>query len=172
MLPVMRPGGGTSPRQASAVIDLPLPDSPTSPNTSPLAVDRVQPRTACTVRSRPGNSTRRSLTSSRSAVTASVARLMLGIERVADAIADQVDGEHRDEDRKSRETDGPPIVDEARARQGGHQPPFRSRRLGADADEAERGRGQDGITEVHGALHDDRREGVRQGVPQYDADIP
>src|SRR5262249_42958043 len=120
----------------------------------------------------PGNSTRRSLTSSRSVVTASVARLMLGIERIADPIADEVDGEHRDEDRKTRETDGPPIVDEARARQGGHQPPFGRWRPGAGTDEAERGRRQDGITEGHGALHDDRRERVRQGVPQYDADIP
>src|SRR5262249_47414230 len=158
------------------------PDSPTSPNTSPLATDRVQPRTACTVRSRPGNSMCRLLISSRSVITAafrwcpahaaaaqrraaaiaprrrgdstgaaqtrfaptSVARLMLGIERIADPIADEVDGEHRDEDRKTGEPDGPPIVDEARARQGGHQPPFGGWRLGADTDEAERGRRQDG----------------------------
>src|SRR5262249_33404022 len=210
MLPVTRPGSGTSPRQASAVIDLPLPDSPTSPNTSPLATDRVQPRTACTVRSRPGNSMCRLLISSRSVITAafrwcpahaaaaqrraagialrrdgdstgsvqtrfaptSVARLMLWVERIRGPHAHQGCGGRREGDRKTGEPDGPPIVDEARARQRGHQPPFGGWRLGADTDEAERGRRQDGIAEVHGALHDDRRERVRQGVPQYDADIP
>src|SRR5215469_2840466 len=195
-LPVTRPGGGTRPRQASAVIDLPLPDSPTSPITSPLATSRSAPRTAFTVRSRLGNSIRRSRISRRLPVTAppsagtsigrcrgltglvpdvaargSVARLMLGIEGVAHPIADEIDREHGDEDGKPGEGNRPPIVEEPVAGKGGHQPPFRRRRLGADADEAEGGGGQDGIAEIHRALDDDGRQRIGQRMAQHDADI-
>src|SRR5690606_25686539 len=54
---VTRPGGGTSPTAASAVIDLPLPDSPTSPSVSPAAMLSDTSSTARRAPDRDGNST-------------------------------------------------------------------------------------------------------------------
>ena len=44
--PVIRPGGGTSPRIDNAVTDLPLPDSPTRASVSPARIMKLTPRTA------------------------------------------------------------------------------------------------------------------------------
>lgn len=44
--PVMRACGGSSPMMAREVIDLPEPDSPTSPRTSPAVMEKLRSRTA------------------------------------------------------------------------------------------------------------------------------
>src|SRR5689334_2301535 len=59
----MRPGGSSSPMIAAPVSDLPAPDSPTTPSTSPGAIANETPFTAVSTPRRVGNSTRRSRTS-------------------------------------------------------------------------------------------------------------
>src|SRR5262245_59308639 len=60
----MRPGGSSRPMMALPVSDLPAPDSPTTPKTSPGAMSNDTSSTASSVPRRVGNSTRRFLTSS------------------------------------------------------------------------------------------------------------
>src|SRR5258708_29729638 len=59
----MRPGGSSRPMMALPVSDLPAPDSPTTPSTSPGAMSNDTSSTASKVPRRVGNSTRRFLTS-------------------------------------------------------------------------------------------------------------
>ncbi len=65
----MRPGGSSRPMIAMPVSDLPAPDSPTTPSTSPGAMRNDTPSTATSVPRRVGNSTRRSFTSRSGAFT-------------------------------------------------------------------------------------------------------
>ena len=65
----MRPGGSSNPMTALPVSDLPAPDSPTMPSTSPRAMENDTPSTATSVPRRVGNSTRRSSTSRSGALT-------------------------------------------------------------------------------------------------------
>src|SRR5512139_2313976 len=83
---------------------LPEPDSPTMPSTSPSSTLNDTPSTA---RSRPcddGNSTTRLSIS----ITAITSPLQLGIERVAQAVAEEVEGQHGDQDHDAGEGDDPP----------------------------------------------------------------
>src|SRR6266850_7705507 len=59
----MRPGGSSRPMMALPVSDLPAPDSPTTPKTSPGAMSNDTSSTASKVPRRVGNSTRRFFTS-------------------------------------------------------------------------------------------------------------
>ncbi len=52
--PEILPGSGTRLRIESAVIDLPLPDSPTMPSVSPASISKLTPSTARTVPDSPG----------------------------------------------------------------------------------------------------------------------
>src|SRR5882757_5463191 len=75
--PKVRACGGRRPIKASDVTDLPEPDSPTSPSTSPGAIEKLTSRTAVKAASSvpvwpgPGNCTERLRTSSNDALTAS-----------------------------------------------------------------------------------------------------
>src|SRR5882762_9846711 len=75
--PEVRACGGSKPINASDVTDLPEPDSPTSPSTSPGAVEKLTSRTAVKAAwsapawPGPGNCTERLQTSSNEALTAS-----------------------------------------------------------------------------------------------------
>ena len=73
--PAMRPGGSSRPMTAAPVSDLPAPDSPTTPSTSPrrdVEATRRRPRSAC----RGGSGTRpRRLRTERTAAHAGSARL-------------------------------------------------------------------------------------------------
>jgi hypothetical protein len=53
----MRPGGSISPMIAAPVIDLPAPDSPTTPSTSPASMEKLTSSTATRAPDRVGNST-------------------------------------------------------------------------------------------------------------------
>src|SRR5262245_58947413 len=60
----MWPGASTKPMMEQAVTDLPDPDSPTSPRTSPLATVKLAPSTALMTPARVKKWVRRSLTAS------------------------------------------------------------------------------------------------------------
>ena len=55
--PMMRPGGSSRPMTAAPVSDLPAPDSPTTPSTSPGAMSKETRSTAVSVRRRVGKAT-------------------------------------------------------------------------------------------------------------------
>ena len=132
------PGKSIRPISASAVTLLPEPDSPTMPRTSPAStveVDAVdgaeRRRCACRIRRV------RSLDLEQR--HASRSSLQLRVERVAQAVAHQVEGEHRDQDREARETSPPTSARWMNSSAlGQHRAPLRRRRLRAEAEEAER----------------------------------
>src|SRR5450631_2293692 len=112
----MRPGGSIRPMTARPVTDFPAPDSPTTPSTSPLAISKEAPSMARSVRWRVTNSTLRLRTERTGSVMGRGIRTMRGvssqfrIERVAQPVAEQVDGEDQRRQRKAREGDDPPLA--------------------------------------------------------------
>src|SRR4249919_2789178 len=86
---------GSSPITACAVTDLPEPDSPTTQTISLAATARLMPRTACGRSPAPLMATER-LAISRTGPLMSELLRHLGIERVAQAVAQHVDGQDRD----------------------------------------------------------------------------
>ena len=85
------------PSSASDVTLFPQPDSPTIPSVSPGAMSNEIPLTACTVPRLVQNSTAQVL--DREERLASVTAAQLRVERLAQAVADQVEAEHGDHDR-------------------------------------------------------------------------
>src|SRR4051794_21450061 len=110
----MRPGGSISPITASPVTDLPAPDSPTTPSTSPLAMSNEMPSMARRLLRRVTNSTRRLRTER----TGSVMRVDVRassefwVERVAQPVAQQVDGKDQTRKCDARKGDDPPFARE------------------------------------------------------------
>src|SRR6185503_13839639 len=124
--PTTRPARGSRPRVASDVTLFPHPDSPTMASVSPGAMSKLIPLTACTVPRLVQNWTRRSLiasSGSRPPLLATPSQLR--VERLAETVADQVEREHRDQDREARDDrekrpDGQVLV-----RIGEHRSPLR-----------------------------------------------
>src|ERR1700761_348563 len=91
----MRPGGSISCNTARMVTLLPQPLSPTMPTTWPGNTSKLTPSTARTVPSSMRNDTRRSRTRNSGSVA-------VGIGGIAQAVAHQVEREHRDDHDQSR----------------------------------------------------------------------
>ena len=89
-------------------------------------------------------------------------RFSFGIERIAQAVAQQIERQHGDQDREAREGHDPPGAQHELARVGEHRAPFRRRRLRAEPEEAERRRVEDRGRDAERGLHDQRRGAVRQ----------
>ena len=93
------------------------------------------------------------------------------VEAIAQAISEEVqaeDGHHDGEPREDREMgrhqdEGPAVVQ--------HRAPGRGGRLRAEAEEAERGLGDDRARHAEGGLHEERRGEQRQQVAQQNAAI-
>src|SRR5438105_4800620 len=149
----------------SAVTLLPDPDSPTMPSVSPAATEKLTPSTARTtpasvkkyvLRSRT-SSTVRPACGARSASGAGSSAFIatpssparLGIEPVADAVAEKVETEHDGQNRKSREGRDPPLLHEL-ATLRHHRAPFGRRRHDAEAEKRERRERDDGVADVEG----------------------
>src|ERR1700712_1827685 len=108
----MRPGGSIKPITARPVTDLPAPDSPTTPSTSPLAMSKEIPSMAHRLLRRLTNSTLRLRTERTGWVMRSdvCASSEVGIERVAQPVAEQVDGQDQACQREAGEGDDPPLT--------------------------------------------------------------
>src|SRR5438552_17065111 len=111
------------------------------PSVSPLATRILTCCTAFTMPRRVENSTVRSLTSSSGcAVMLGLSRPPLRIDDVAQAVAKQVEAEHRDHQRQTWEQCDPPF---ARHHEAGalrdHDAPFGDRRPHAEANERQAG---------------------------------
>src|SRR5437899_11816256 len=106
-------GRGTSRRIERYVMLFPDPDSPTRPSVSPSATAKETPSTALIVPQRVTRCVRRSRTSMTGAVTtwtdAARSELAeLGVERVAQPVAEQVESEHDQEDGEPGKARDPP----------------------------------------------------------------
>src|SRR3954471_15817697 len=89
--PLIRPGGSINPMTARPVTDLPAPDSPTTPSTSPLAISKETPSMARSVPRRAANSTWRLRTERTGSVMNAAYSSKLWVEGVAQPVAEQVD---------------------------------------------------------------------------------
>src|SRR3954471_17510219 len=103
----------------------PEPDSPTIPSTSPFSSVMLTPSTARTIPPLDGNETDRFSISSSGIGIDFALSLELGIERVAQSVAHQVEGQHSDENGEARERDHPPGPQHEFARVRQHGSPFR-----------------------------------------------
>src|SRR3978361_2298325 len=112
----MRPGGSISPITARPVTDLPAPDSPTTPSPSPLAISKETPSMARRVLRRVTNSTCRLRTERTGSVMGIDAwswphfSSQFRIKRVAQPVAETVDGEDQHRKRQPGEGDDPPFT--------------------------------------------------------------
>ena len=86
------------------------------------------------------------------------------IEQIPDPVAEQVEAEHRDHDRRAGKHRGPRGHLHEGAALGQHAAPGRRRRLGAHPEEAQRGFGEDGRRDAEARLHQHRRHRIRQDV--------
>src|SRR5436190_8957126 len=153
------------PSSASEVTLFPQPDSPTSPSVSPGSIEKETPLTAWTG---PRDVRKRTCRSS-TASSASATVPQLRVERLAQAVADQVEAEHRDHDRDSREDREERRTLEIAVDLGQHRPPLRRARvLRAEPEEAETGDVDDRGRQRERALHDHRRDRVREDVREED----
>src|SRR5438876_9794205 len=169
----MRPGGSISPITAAPVSDLPAPDSPTTPSTSPGAIVSDTPSTATSVPCRVGNSTRSPSTArSAPAVTlqqpaprrgaprstrlqaAGLWSFQFRIQRVAQPIAEQIDRQHQNDQRGAGEYGDPPLSREQEIVADPDQRPQRWPRRGhADAEKRQRRFEHDGGGDVERGQH-------------------
>src|SRR5690606_8574404 len=148
---------GNSPMTASMATDLPEPLSPTMARTSRSSTCRSMPRTAKNWPTEVSKDTDRLRISSSAMISAP---RQLRVERIAQPVADEVDGQHRDQDRKSREGHHPPGTQDELPRLGQHRSPFRGWRLRPEAQEAEGGGVEDGGREAQRRLYDQRRQAI------------
>src|SRR2546428_10295720 len=126
------------------------------------------PSTACTTPSSVWNSTTRSRIDS----TGSGTDLALGrIERVAEAVADEVDAEDDEHDRQPREGDEPPLARRGVLTVRDQLAERRRRRLHAEAEEREHGLDEDREADGERRVDDDRPGGVREHVAHDDPQI-
>src|ERR671919_18287 len=108
----IRPGGSSRPITAAPVSDLPAPDSPTTPSTSPSPIWNETPLTATSVPRRAANSTRRFLTSRVGVLRP--AALVLAISAASGsarraASRREVDREHQQHQGDARKDRHPPL---------------------------------------------------------------
>src|SRR5215468_6402302 len=95
------------PSRVSVETLLPEPDSPTMPRISPGKMSYDTPSTAWTIPSSVLNSTTRSLIERSGSGTHSP---LLRVERVPEAVADEVDAKDDQDDRQAREDRQPPLL--------------------------------------------------------------
>src|SRR5215472_13099179 len=107
-------GGSRRPMIADPVIDLPAPDSPTRPSTSPSPIENETSSMAESTPRRVGISMRRCSTSSsgRRCDSGSAISAELRVERVAQPVAQQIDGVREGRQRRSRKKENPPFARE------------------------------------------------------------
>src|SRR5690242_19665055 len=160
-----RPFQARRPRIASEVTLLPQPASPTMPSVSPAEISKEIPLTAWTTPLRVVNSTRRSCTSRREALPVTKLR----IECFAQAVADQVEAQHEEDDREPRDDREERSSLQVVVHVGQHRPPFRRRRvLRTEPEEPETGDVDDRGCHRERPLHDQRRDRVGQDVREED----
>src|SRR5262249_10635785 len=191
--PTMRAARGSSPTIDRHVVVLPLPDSPTSPSVSPSFRLKLIRSTALTTREppKPKKCVCRSETSRTGATATRVPEGRHGcagasrtcgglgamsgppsleiprlwIEANTQPVAEQLRGEHDEEDTEAGEHREPPLARHQRgARLREHEAPGRLGRRHAHAEEAQRGLGDDHHADGEAGQHGRRVHHVGQDV--------
>src|SRR5690606_4346780 len=141
----MRPGCGTKPMMDRAVMLLPQPDSPTTPTVSPGYSWKLTPSTALTTPRSVKKCVRRFRTSRIGSafmvrsVSGSISSLpQARVQRVPQPFAQQVDAQHRQQNRDAGKGGQPPRVENVLPALGDHGAPRGLGRLHAQAEKAER----------------------------------
>src|SRR5215217_8459034 len=161
------PGGSGIRRMiALAVTDLPEPDSPTRPKVWPRSIEKDTPSTA--VRSPRRRRKRTVRSSSASTVSAISALRQAGIEDVAQAVAEQVEGQHRVADGEAREGRDQRRGFHVVAGGGEVGAPVGRRRRRSQPQERQCRHDQDDVTQPHRGIDDQRRDDVGQDLAQRD----
>src|SRR3954447_9270403 len=106
--PTTFPGGSSSPRIENPVIDLPEPDSPTRPRISPRPTSKLTPSTAFTTPCLVSKWVSR-FSTARVAPLMAASPLEPRVQHLAQAVADDVDAEHQQEEQKPR-IDADPVL--------------------------------------------------------------
>src|SRR2546426_7638073 len=86
------------------------------------------------------------------------------IEGVAESVAEEIDGQHRDEYARAGVNRKPRLAPDVTLRVRQHVSPRRYRWVDAEAEERQRGLEDDAVAEAQGGRDDDRRERVRDHV--------
>src|ERR1051326_8464018 len=139
------------PRIAFASVVLPQPDSPTRPMISPGRMVRLTPSSTRAGPDSVANETKRFSTSRRLASAGGTADPR--VEDVTQAVAQEIEPHHDEEDREAGRERVPPGLGQELARLGNHAAPFGRGRRRAEPQESERARGEDG--ESHADLGGD-----------------
>src|SRR6185437_12446517 len=167
--PAMKPGGSSRRMMAAPVSDLPAPDSPTTPSTSPAPIDSEIPSTAVMVPRRVAKATRRSSTSSsfrsaamptRHVAVDAQARIDGVIEQIDDEVdEDEEEGDEHEIGRHHRDVGEADRLDDEET----HAGPLEDG-LGDD------GEGDDGA-ELQPGDGDDRDQRVLEGMAEIDGAV-
>ena len=98
---------------------------------------------------------------------------MSGVERIAKAVTQQVEGQRGQDERQTGEDQEPPGDGEQVAvlGLGDHVPPRRRRRLHAEAQEAQRGLEHDVHRDEQSGVNDGQREQIGQDLDEHDAQV-
>src|SRR4051794_40788327 len=161
----VRPSRGGKRRMIeSAVTLLPQPDSPTMPSVSPGETSNDTPSTARVTPSSVKKNVARSRTERRGVISHPPREAR--VEAVAQAVAEEVHGEHHDGERDAGCEDRPGGAGEKQPRLRDHVAPGRDLGRRARAEEGQRRLDQDRGGADIGRLHDQRRNRVRQDVAQ------
>src|SRR5437764_2769993 len=166
----MRPGASTRPRMEQAVTDLPDPDSPTRPRTSPPATAALTPSTALMTPARVKKCVRRFSMASTGAGMALAFEAR--IHHVLQLIADEIDCENHEQQSKPGIERNPVISREHVAVAVGDQQA--KRRLGdrhAHAEERQCGFERNGMGDLDSRDDDQRRKCIRQKMAEHDARV-
>ena len=174
----MRPGGSSRPMIAAPVSDLPAPDSPTTPSTSPGAISN-ETSSQRGQRAAPGRKLDAQIAALRAAAARSVGRRRLSplhlpiraqrlhaqsrVERVAQPVAEQV---HREHDHTSampgKQRDPPFAREQEIVADADQRAERRLRRRHAHAEERQRRLGDDRRRDVDRRDHQHRSEHIGQ----------
>src|SRR5262245_11305785 len=166
----MRPGGcGISPRIDIVDTLLPEPDSPTMPSVSPGKTSYEMSSTACTMPSSVLNSTTR-FRIDRIGSSSGTNSSLLRIERVPQAVADEVDADDDEDEHEAREHGQPPFLRVVLAVDD-QDPERRRRRLDAEAEERERRLCEDRSGDGERCVYDHGAERVREDMPEHDPHV-
>src|SRR6202162_1784261 len=148
-----------------AVTDLPQPDSPTMASVSPSPTWKETPSTARLIPSGVRKWVCKFWTSSNAILQAFS---HAGIERITQAVADQVDGEHGDRQERGRKEHDVGLYLPQRPALGHDVAPGRNGGRRAGADERENGFHDHGAGTDIGGLNQHRRQRVGQDVAEDD----
>src|SRR5512145_1572285 len=145
------------------MVDFPAPDSPISPRTSPRFNSRLTLSTRTLAAS--SSPSRRAMIS-RSVILRMILWSMAsgppGGMDGEDPVDDQVDADHQEGDRRSRDQGSDPAENDGLGIVADHAAPVGERRLDAEPEEAQRGDEEEGEAEAQPELGDQRRKRVGQ----------